>query len=206
MLARATLDSVVDMSADFESSKDALAYGAALLRSDRIRLVQAEESHLQQLAEWWQSPEWATLQQDVVRPQPVAQIVEQFRGWSKNDGTGSAGFAIVAGDELVGHITLWGITPRERIGTFAIIVGPDHVGKGYGPEATNLMIDYGFLELGLNKIELQVWAFNDRAIRSYERCGFVREGVRRAATFHDGRFHDQVLMGMLAKESFAQRA
>ncbi|HIY66911.1 MAG TPA: GNAT family N-acetyltransferase [Candidatus Agrococcus pullicola] len=193
------------MSADFESSKDALAYGTALLRGDRIRLVQAEETHLQQLAQWWQSPEWATLQQDVVRPQPVSQTVEQFRAWSKNDGPGSAGFAIIAEDELVGHITLWGITPRERIGTLAIIIGPDHVGQGYGPEATNLMIDYGFLELGLNKIELQVWAFNDRAIRAYERSGFVREGVRRAATFHDGRFHDQVLMGMLAQEFFARR-
>lgn len=62
------------------------------------------------------------------------------------------------------------------------------------------MVWYGFAELGLHKIELRVWSYHQRAIRSYTKAGFVLEGVRRAAAFHAGLFHDEVLMGILAEE------
>lgn len=185
------------------NTEQAMDYGSRLLQSNRIRLVAAEDAHFAELARWWQLPEWAVLQQGVIQPRPAETIASQFRQWSDNSSQAAAGFAVVADGVLVGHVTLWGITTVERIGTFAIIIGPEHVGKGYGTEATRLMVDYGFRELGLNKIELQVWSFNDRAQRTYERCGFVVEGVRRAAVFHDGRFHDQTLMGILADEYFA---
>lgn len=73
-------------------------------------------------------------------------------------------------------------------------------GQGRGTEATQLMVRYGFEELGLHKIELRVWSYNQRAIRSYTKAGFVIEGVRRAVAFHAGVFHDEVLMGILAEE------
>ena len=62
------------------------------------------------------------------------------------------------------------------------------------------MLRFAFDELGGHKVELRVWAFNDRAIRAYEKAGFVREGVRRAVAFHGGQFYDEVLMGVLAEE------
>jgi len=178
----------------------ALAYGESLLRGERVRLVPVEEEHLVELARWWQRSDWAVLQQATVLPRPTAAVVEQLRSWSANADPSSVGFAVLDGDTLVGHVTLWGISPVTRVGTYAIVVGPEHVGKGYGTEATRVMLRYAFRELGLRKVELRAWAFNEGALRTYERCGFVREGVRRAVVLHAGRFHDEVLMGILAEE------
>ncbi len=54
--------------------------------------------------------------------------------------------------------------------------------------------------MGLNRIEIQVHAFNDRARAVYRKAGYVEEGVRREAVFHDGRFHDEVIMSALARD------
>lgn len=124
-----------------------------------------------------------------------------FAKWSKNDVAGSAGLSIQdENGSLIGHATLWGGSLPTRIATFAIIVGPPFVDQGYGTEATRAMLRYGFDELGLHKIELQVDAVNRRAIRAYEKAGFAQEGIRRAAVFHDGTFYDHVLMGILEEE------
>ena len=53
---------------------------------------------------------------------------------------------------------------------------PDAWGHGYGTEATQLMVDHAFGTLGLHRIALYVFEFNERAIRAYRRCGFVIEG------------------------------
>jgi len=47
---------------------------------------------------------------------------------------------------------------------------------------------------------LQTWSFNNRAIRAYQKAGFVKEGVRRAVVLHDGKFYDEALMGVLAED------
>jgi RimJ/RimL family protein N-acetyltransferase len=60
-----------------------------------------------------------------------------------------------------------------------------------------LMVNYGFKELNLHRIELDVFAFNTRAIRVYENIGFKREGLLRDTLFYDGEFHDTVLMSIL---------
>lgn len=95
---------------------------------------------------------------------------------------------------------LYGMSLPERRASFAILLGPDYVGQGIGVRATRLALSYGFRELGLNRVELNVWAFNTRAIHAYEKAGFVIEGRRREAVFHDGRFHDELIMGALAAD------
>lgn len=179
----------------------ALAYGSALVRGERVRLRGLADADLDPLVEWWLQSDSAVLQQNSVSPRPAASVREMFQAWSRNDSPGGAGFSI--DDEtgsLIGHATLWGATLPARVATFAIVIGPVAVGRGYGTDATRTMLRYAFDELGVHKVELRVWAFNDRAIRAYEKAGFVREGVRRAVAFHGGRFHDEVLMGVLAEE------
>ena len=65
------------------------------------------------------------------------------------------------------------------------------------------MVRYAFEELGLNRVELETYSFNARAIRCYEKAGFRREGIRRRALYRDGKFHDVILMGIL-KEEFTE--
>ena len=68
---------------------------------------------------------------------------------------------------------------------------------GYGTEAIRLLLRYGFDELQLHRIDLRVLEYNARAIRAYEKCGFVREGVERDSAFVDGAWHSDVIMGIL---------
>lgn len=182
------------------SPEDALQYGSRLLRGEKIALRASVEDDLEALAKWWSLDDWAVLQQRVVKPRPQAALAEMFRGWSKNEGM-DVGFSIVLEDgTLIGHTTLYGAALPTRIATLAIVIGPEYVDHGYGTDATRVMLRYAFRELGLNKVELQTWLFNARGIRAYEKAGFVQEGVRRAASFHNGRFHNEVLMGVLAED------
>ena len=95
---------------------DAQRYGSPLLEGDRIRFRALEEGDLPALVRWWRDPEWAVLQQILVRPRPEEPVVEMFRSWSKS------------------------------------------------------------------------------------KVGYHEEGVRREAVFHDGRFHDEVIMSVLARD------
>jgi RimJ/RimL family protein N-acetyltransferase len=76
----------------------------------------------------------------------------------------------------------------------------DAWGRGYGTEATALMLDHAFQTLGLHRVALAVFEFNERAIRAYRRCGFVVEGRARQAIWRDGRWWDEISMSVLADE------
>jgi RimJ/RimL family protein N-acetyltransferase len=190
--------------ARWTTSDDAAGYGSGLLSDGVAALRPLRESDLDELTSWWNSPEWAALQQRVIKPRPAAPIAEMFREWSANKPLGDTGFSIAdaASGTLLGHLTLFGASLPERAASFAVMVGPEHTGRGIGPRATRLALSYGFRELGLNRIELHVWAFNTRAIRAYEKAGFIVEGCRREAVFHDGQFHDELIMSVLAREFF----
>jgi RimJ/RimL family protein N-acetyltransferase len=69
-----------------------------------------------------------------------------------------------------------------------------------GTEATRLLVDHAFTEIEdppVHRIGLEVYEFNHRAVRLYERMGFRREGVLRDALHWDGGFHDALVMSML---------
>ncbi|MDO5617347.1 GNAT family N-acetyltransferase [Kocuria sp.] len=182
-------------------------YSTELLLGHKVRLRALEERDLDDLTAWWNDPKWMAYQAATVMPAPYSSQVDMFRKWSENSTSSSVGFSIentVTG-ELVGHLTLWGIDPIVRAATLGIIIGSPHIGQGFGADAISVLKRYAFDELALNKIELAVWEFNVRALRTYQRAGFVVEGRRRAAAFHDGRYWDQVQMGILSSEYLETR-
>jgi len=73
-------------------------------------------------------------------------------------------------------------------------------GKGYGTDAIRVLLRYAFYELGLHKIWLRVFEFNQRAIKCYENIGFKREGVLREMLFRDGHWHNVIIMGVMKDE------
>lgn len=80
------------------------------------------------------------------------------------------------------------------------IVDRTMLSKGFGTEATRLMLDFAFGSLGVHRVALNVLSFNQRAIRAYEKCGFVVEGRSREAAWIDGQWHDDLAMGILEGE------
>jgi RimJ/RimL family protein N-acetyltransferase len=72
--------------------------------------------------------------------------------------------------------------------------------QGYGSEAAKLMLQHGFENLNLHRIYLRVYENNPRAIRSYEKVGYVHEGRMRQAVYKNGKFEDVLLMSVLRSE------
>ena len=82
---------------------------------------------------------------------------------------------------------------------------PECRGLGYGTEATCLMLDFAFESLNLNRVQLGVFVDNEAGIRAYEKAGFTREGVAREHSFAGGRYVDQAVYAILARDYFRSK-
>ncbi|MGW1747623.1 GNAT family N-acetyltransferase [Streptomyces sp. NPDC002092] len=120
------------------------------------------------------------------------------------DGTkeGSVTFSVVAleGDTLVGTATLWGIDNHNRSAHIGLGLRPSCRGKGYGTDVVAVLCHYGFVVLGLQRLQIETLSDNTAMLRSAERNGFVREGVLRSSAWVMGEFLDEVLLGLLVKD------
>lgn len=104
-------------------------------------------------------------------------------------------------DALIGRCLLFNMNQVDRTAMMGIVIGEkDYWGKGYGQEATRLLLDYSFNLLNLNSIMLGVFAFNTQAIHCYLRVGFKEIGRRRQARIIGGQKYDAILMDILAEE------
>ena len=111
------------------------------------------------------------------------------------------GIVIQETDRLIGSIGLNQIDFRYRSASLGMMIGEKSMwGKGYGTEATRLVVRYAFEELHLNRVQLHVYEYNLRGIRVYEKVGFRREGMLRQEHVYNGRFWDTVVMAILREE------
>jgi len=103
--------------------------------------------------------------------------------------------------KLVGQTAFFRIDYISRSAIFYLaILDTAFWSKGFGSEATKLMVDYAFKTLNLNRIQLHVCAENAPAIKIYERVGFIKEGVLRQAMFRNGNYVDFWVMGILKSD------
>lgn len=100
-------------------------------------------------------------------------------------------------DRLIGSCQLNGIDAGSQSCSLQIRIGErDAWGKGYGTEAVRLLVEHAFQDLGLQQVELEVFADNERAIRTYRKVGFREQGVRKAAAVIDGEPVDVIVMAV----------
>ena len=112
-----------------------------------------------------------------------------------------------ATDRLLGTCAFSQLDGENGSALFHITIGEkDAWNQGFGTEATRLMLEHAFERLRLHRIGLSVFAFNERAIRAYQRAGFVIEGRAREAIRRDDRWWDEVEMSILQGDWQAQRA
>jgi RimJ/RimL family protein N-acetyltransferase len=101
----------------------------------------------------------------------------------------------------IGNLGLFSIDWRVRSAEMGIFIGDkSYWDQGYGSEAVSLILRHGFDTLNLQRITLRVFASNPRAIRTYEKVGFVHEGRMRRAYYDGGKYIDVLLMSILREE------
>ena len=101
----------------------------------------------------------------------------------------------------IGNVGLHDIDHDSGTADFGILIGEtDAWGRGFGTEATRMMIAYGFDVLGLHNIQLEVYSHNPAALKAYERAGFRRVGARRGARKVGRKRVDIVFMDIVADE------
>ena len=109
-------------------------------------------------------------------------------------------------DRPVGSLDLREIGPTSGGAGLGIVIGdPADTSKGYGSDALRVLLDFGFGELRLERMWLEVFEFNERARHVYERLGFLHEATFRHAFFHGGRYLDLQRMAIL-REEWAERS
>jgi RimJ/RimL family protein N-acetyltransferase len=117
-----------------------------------------------------------------------------------NDGTYHFAVERLEDSQYIGGCGINEFDIKSRVATVGIFLGPEYLNQGYGSEAMRLFINFGFLELNLNKLRLFVFSFNKRAIASYKKLGYIQEGILRQEIFRHGEYHDVIAMGMLVDE------
>lgn len=106
-------------------------------------------------------------------------------------------------NEPIGETGLFRIDYISRAAIFYIaIYDPQYWSKGFGSEATDLMLKYSFDILNLNRVQLHVAANNLNGVKIYKKSGFVIEGTLREAMYHNNEYVDFFVMGILRKDFY----
>lgn len=174
---------------------------------EKIILGPVQREYLPKYVEWlndWEVSRF--LMPGIPMPLNIENETQWFESLGKDKD--NIVFAILtrADRQLIGNCGLHRIDWKNRSAIFGIFIGDkNYWDKGYGTDATRVMLKFAFEELGLYRVELEVYAFNARAQRAYEKVGFQRDGVRRQGLYREGKFHDEILMGILREEWQARR-
>jgi RimJ/RimL family protein N-acetyltransferase len=114
-------------------------------------------------------------------------------------------FAIETKDgRHIGNTNLFNAVPEERHAEFGIMIGDkDCWSQGFGTDATRTLVRFGFEEMNLQRIILQVFSYNPRAMACYRKAGFIEEVRMRQDMWHEGAYYETIVMGVLREEFLA---
>ena len=172
------------------------------MRGKRVSLGPLRREWLPWYQHWLNDFEMIKLVDRRFRPHSTEWITQ----WYERHASGTQDsliFTIIdnAGGQPVGNVALQDVDYRNRTAELGIYIGDaSNRGKGYGTEATQLLLQLAFGVLGLQNVMLRVYAYNSAAIRVYEKVGFREFGRRHQCQFMDGQFWDVILMECLASD------
>src|SRR5271156_3605857 len=174
-----------------------------------VRLRGYEKGDVDAIMKWINDEEITDLLGGDMLVYPISSITEEkFIEAAAGPSDTQKNFAIetLAERKYIGGISFNVIDWRNRSAVVGIVIGDKSLwGKGYGTDAMRVLLRLAFDKMNLHRVYLRVYAFNERAIASYEKCGFRREGVLREQRYHDGKYHDAIVMGLLESEYRAMR-
>jgi RimJ/RimL family protein N-acetyltransferase len=182
------------------------AWSPERLVGARVLLRRHAPANLATFQRWYSDPEVARLTRYQDGPMRPEEIERFFTARVIGPDSFTMAIHVRATDRLIGSCAFSQLDGDNGSAMYHITLGEKDVwGQGYGTEATELMLEHAFNRLGLHRVALSVFAFNERAIRSYQKAGFAVEGRAREAIWRSGRFWDEISMSILEQEWRAVR-
>jgi len=180
-----------------------------MMEGKKVRLRSFELSDLDEIMKHWNNMELRNFLGNANMGPAGRNDEEEFirRTWKERQERRSFTMAIetIADNKLIGGTGLYDIDWTSRSAIVGIsIYNPNFWGKGYGQESLELLLDFAFRTLNLNRVELETFEFNVRAQKCYLKVGFKETGRRRKARFIDNKYHDCIMMDVLRDEWLAK--
>ena len=171
---------------------------------ETLRLVLKEhtEESFDKLFRWMNDPELVRLEYAWdFTPQSQADITKTLLRYMEDTEAGKGyHFAIIQAEtgEMIGYCGIILIDRRNHKCTPFLVIGErGHWGKGYGREVLQALIDFSFGELNLNRMETNIYTYNERSFRLFERLGFQREGLKIQSKFKRNEFVNEYMYALL---------
>ncbi|RSS60628.1 GNAT family N-acetyltransferase [Streptomyces sp. WAC06614] len=170
----------------------------------RLRALSADDAvhHLR----WRNDPEvvrWATADDPCFGPVTAEAVELAFGSMLRLVPREAAVLTVetVTDGRPIGMVDYRDLDPYAGSATVGVTIGErEYWGRGHGSEALRLLVDHLFGAHPVERLELDTWSGNERAVRAFTRLGFREEGRRRKAVRVAGRTYDRVLFGMLREE------
>ena len=174
-----------------------------MIYGERVRLRHTEKEDLPLFVEWLNDPD---VRRGLMLHLPLSIAEEQQ--WFETMLTSPQDerpLVIEAqnddGWRMIGNSSFNNLDWRNRNAELGIFIGDKSSwDRGYGTEVMRLLVKHGFTTLNLHLIYLRVYENNHRAIRAYEKAGFVEEGRLRQMIYQDGQYLDVIFMSVLRTE------
>ena len=169
--------------------------GAVFFAGEKVELRTIEEEDYEKLRNWSNHYDVRRFI-GITEPMNLKKETEFIENELENDDTIMLGICIDG--ELIGDIALE--EKETGVAELGIMIDPEQHGKGYGTEASKLLIKHAFQQMRYHKIKTRVVDTNDKSSRVWEKLGFQQEGTLRKHTFLDGEYRDFQIYGLLESE------
>jgi len=172
-----------------------------MIEGKKVRIRAIEKTDIDEIMKWVNDPE---VMQNLFMRYPVSRYQEEKWIEKALDDSNPRNrvFALETKDGVyLGGMGLHAVNWENGNAEVGIVIGKkEHWNKGYGTDAMMAMLDFAFNRMNLHRVYLRVYDFNVRGRKSYEKCGFKKEGVLREDLYAHGKYHDTIIMGILKDE------
>ena len=173
-----------------------------MLETERLWLRAFREKDLERFHRWRNDLALMRLDQPgAVRPERLADTEAWLERVLSDEKTIFFALELKESRAFIGAVSLRNLDLKNKNAELAILIDePEYRGQGLGGEALSALLDYAFGEVGLHRVYLRVLAYNEPAIRLYQRLGFKEEGRLRAQVWREDAWHDVRIFGLLRDE------
>lgn len=174
-----------------------------MLKGNKVFLRSVRRSDIKYFLKWYNDPE---IMQYLAMYLPMTEISEERWIEEVSIKKETVFFVIEAIEnssqkKTIGTCGLNGINDKDHCAEFGIAIGEkEYWGNGYGMEAAQLLIEYGFMQLNLHRISSSVIECNTRSQKMHEKLRFTEEGCYRKKIYKNGKYWDKIIFGILKEE------